>query len=357
MTSPQQRTHLIDLITQACTAGARRHKACRIAGISSRTLQRWTHPQALQLDQRITGQRSSITPPNSLSLIEQDHAVAVMNSEEFKDLPPSQIVPRLADQGRYIGSESTLYRLLHKRRQMGHRRLARMPRKIKKPRALVATKPDQIYSWDITYLPSQVKGQYFYLYLYLDIFSRKIVGWQVFDGESAQLASGLLTDICERQKIRPNQLTVHSDNGGPMKGETMLATMQRLGVAPSRSRPSVSNDNPYSESIFNTLKHRPQLPVRSFLDVIEARSWAVKLVTWYNEEHRHSSISFVTPSQRHAGEDIELLHQREALFEAAKQAHPKRWSGSTRNWKRKLEVHLNPNSTQNKEQKTLKKTA
>ena len=135
---------------------------------------------------------------------------------------------------------------------------------------------------------------HFYLYLFVDIFSRKIVGWQVFDRESAELAAGLLRDICERQGIPEGQLTVHSDNGSLMKGETMLATMQRLGVAHSRSRPSVSNDNPYSESLFRTLKYRPQLPLKPFADILEARRWVTDLVNWYNHEHRHSAIRFVT---------------------------------------------------------------
>lgn len=133
------------------------------------------------------------------------------------------------------------------------------------------------------------------------------MGWQVFDCESAQLASGLLQDICARQGIAAGQLVVHSDNGSPMKGETILATMQRLGVAPSRSRPSVSNDNPYSESLFRTLKYRPELSVKPFENLLQARRWATALVRWYNEEHRHSAIGFVTPSQRHAGQDMALL--------------------------------------------------
>jgi transposase InsO family protein len=157
---------------------------------------------------------------------------------------------------------------------MAHRRLERVPHKRSKPRPLTARQPDQIYCWDITYLPTQVRGDYFYLYLFVDLFSRKIVGWQVFDSESAQRASDLLKDICARQGIAPGQLVVHSDNGSPMRGETMLATMQRLGVAPSRSRPSVSNDNPYSEALFRTLKYRPDLPVTPFESLLQARRWA-----------------------------------------------------------------------------------
>ncbi|CDS55333.1 Mobile element protein [Polaromonas sp. CG9_12] len=291
-------------------------------------------------------------PPNKFSEAERQAALAVVNSDEFKDLPPSQIVPRLADQGLYVGSESTLYRLLREAGQLTHRRLERVAQKRSKPRALVATGPDQIYCWDISYLPTEVRGIYFYLYLFVDLFSRRIVGWQVYDCESAELASGLLQAICERQGIAPNQLTVHSDNGSPMRGETMLATMQRLGVAASRSRPAVSNDNPYSEALFRTLKYRPELPVKPFNGLLQARRWATELVHWYNHEHRHSAIGFVTPAQRHMQIDQALLDDRAKVYAAARNANPNRWSGPARNWTRITEVHLNPQTQQNQNQPT-----
>jgi len=266
-------------------------------------------------------------------------------------------VPRLADQGRYIASESTLYRLLHQAGQIKHRRLERAPQKRSKPRALTATRADQIYCWDITYLPTQVRGSYFYLYLFVDLFSRKVVGWQVYECESAELASELLQDICARQGIAAGQLVVHSDNGAPMKGETMLATMQRLGVAPSRSRPSVSNDNPYSESLFRTLKYRPAMPVKPFENLFQARRWVTELVHWYNDEHRHSAIGFVTPNQRHAQQDKDLLAGRAAVYEMARKAHPQRWSKQCRNWNRVDQVHLNPDTYEPKEAEPLRKAA
>jgi putative transposase len=244
-----------------------------------------------------------------------------------------------------------MYRLLREAGQLAPRRVERPPQKRSKPRALVATQPDQIYCWDITYLPTQVRGVYFYLYLFVDIFSRKIVGWQVFDCESAERAAELLEDICRRQGINPNQVTVHSDNGGPMKGETMLATMQRLGVAHSRSRAAVSNDNPYSESLFKTLKYRPQFPLKPFADLLQARRWVAEFVAWYNEEHRHSAISFVRPAQRHAQVDEKMLQARTEVYEAARQKNPARWSAQTRNWQFINEVHLNPDSPQPKERK------
>ena len=306
MTCIQQRQTLLQLIQEACNAGSRLEAACAQIGLSARTVQRWRRPQGQGGDRRVAGRHERAEPANKLSEAERKAAMELLNSDEFKNLPPSQIVPRLADHGRYIASEATLYRLLHQAGQMRHRRLERTPQKRTKPRALTARRPEQIFCWDITYLPTCVRGIHFYLYLFVDLFSRKIVGWQVFDCESAQLASELLQDICSRQGIAAGQLVVHSDNGSPMKGETMLATMQRLGVAPSRSRPSVSNDNPYSESLFRTLKYRPQLPVKPFENLLQARRWATALVRWYNEEHRHSAIGFVTPSQRHAGQDMAI---------------------------------------------------
>ena len=323
-------------------------------------MQRWVDAgkNALHVgDKRTPDQRIHNCPPNKLSDAEREVALGVLNSAEFKDLPPSQIVPRLADQGRYVASESTLYRLLRKVGQLTHRRAERPLQKRCKPRALAATQPDQIYCWDITYLPTQVRGLFFYLYLFVDIFSRKVVGWQVVDCESAEKAAALLEDICRRQGISANQVTVHSDNGSPMKGETMLATMQRLGVAHSRSRPSVSNDNPYSESLFKTLKYRPQFPLTAFEDLLCARRWVTAWVRWYNEEHRHSAIRFVTPNERHAQLDEKLLQARAEVYELARRQNPLRWSGQTRDWGFIDTVTLNPDTPQHKEPEAAKQAA
>ena len=275
----QQRKDLLELIEQACTGGVRLARACAQIGLSERTVQRWQHPDGRGGDRRVSGLHERAEPPNKLGAFERQAAMALLNGEELKNLLPSQIVPRLADQGRCIASESTLYRLLYQASQMKHPRLERAPQKRSKPRALTAIQLDQIYCWDITYLPTQVRGSFFYLCLFVDLFSRKVVGWQVYDCESAELASGLLQDICARQGIAAGRLVVHSDNGVPMKGETMLAIMQRLGVAPSRSRPSMSNDNPYSESLFRTLKYRPAMPVKPFECLLQARRWVTDLVT------------------------------------------------------------------------------
>lgn len=346
MTSLEERQKVIALLEEASTAGARLNKACVVLGLSIRTFQRWYDGETVRSDQRPLRQYE---PPHKLTAAERAELLAVANSNEFGHLPPSQIVPRLADQGRYIASESTFYRVLRATNQLAHRRSERPAQTRSKPRAIQATAPNQVYSWDITYLPSAIRGQFFYLYLFLDIFSRKIVGWQVYEEENSALASEVLKDLCYREDIKPNQVILHSDNGGPMKGATMLATLQGLGIMSSFSRPAVSNDNPYSESLFKTLKYRPKYPLKPFDDLAASRQWVAELVKWYNQEHRHSAIRFVTPSQRHAGLDEKLLEHRKAVYEAARARNQKRWRGTTRNWQRIDTVHLNPDQTETKE--------
>lgn len=219
MTSVQQRQKLLGLIDTACADGARLSRACRQIGLSCRSVQRWQRMDAVDGDQRLSGKRRYVRAPNKLREDERQTVMATLNSEAFRDLPPSQIVPRLADTGVYVASESTMYRLLRQQGQLAHRRAERAAQKRSRPRALAATGPNQVFCWDITYLPTQVRGQHFYLYLFEDLLSRQIVGWQVFDCESAELAGQLLCDICARHRIPSGQLTVHSDNGAPMKGE------------------------------------------------------------------------------------------------------------------------------------------
>jgi transposase InsO family protein len=343
MTAHEERKQVVVLMDESITAGARQAQACEVLGLSQRTLQRWQTGATVHCDQR---PGRAFQPPHKLTEMERAEVLAVANSEEFGHLPPSQIVPRLADQGRYLASESTFYRLLRAENQLAHRRNERPAQKRTKPRALCATAPNQLYSWDITYLPSAIRGQFFYLYLFVDIFSRKIVGWQVYEEESSALAGDVLRDLCLREGIQPKQLVLHSDNGSPMKGATMLATLQQLGVMPSLSRPAVSNDNPYSESLFKTLKYRPSYPLKPFARVTDARDWVTGLVEWYNNEHRHSAIRFVTPGQRHEGLDENLLVKRKALYETARAKNPQRWSGDTRNWQRVQTVRLNPDKAE-----------
>jgi transposase InsO family protein len=338
MTSLAQRQNIMLLIDEALAAGARQARICEVIGLSPRTLQRW------QTDRDCGDRRPERvqSPHNRYSELERQRILSIINSEEYGHLPPSQIVPRLADKGQYVASESTMYRLLRQAGQLQHRGRQRARQPLHKPRALSARAPNEIYSWDITYLPAAIKGQFHYLYLFLDLFSRKIVGWQVYDTEDSERASDVMRDICLREGISPGQVVLHSDNGGPMKGATMLATLRELGVAPSFSRPAVSNDNPYSESLFRTLKYRPQYSGKLFKSLSDARAWVARFVRWYNTEHRHSAIRFVTPEQRHCGADRALLAMRRTVYEAARAQNPHRWSGTVRNWTHIDVVNLNP---------------
>jgi putative transposase len=340
MTPVPERDLIMAMVAEAITAGARQARACEVISLDERTLQRWRKDQPVGIGDRRPERVQ--TPKNQLSEIERQKLLTIANSPEFGHLSPSQIVPRLADQGEYVASESTFYRVLKAANQLKHRGADKPAKARGKPRALCATAPGELFTWDITYLPTQVMGIYFYLYLFLDIYSRKIVGWQVYESESSELASEVMRDICEREDVAPNQVVLHSDNGSPMKGATMLATLQKLGVVPSFSRPACSNDNPFSESIFKTMKYRPFYPRKPFASLMAARQWVGTFVHWYNEEHRHSAVRFVTPSQRHAGQDVALLGKRVEVYEAAKARHPERWSGATRNWQPVTVVHLNP---------------
>jgi putative transposase len=340
MTPLAARTETLNLLEEAMAAGARQAQACVVIGVPARTIQRWRALPA-QGDRRPQRVQS---PPSQLSDIERQQIIKIVNSAEFGHLPPSQIVPQLADRGIYVGSESTIYRILRSVGQIRHRGTSNAPA-WKKPEPLRASAPNQVYSWDITYLPTTVRGRHYYLYLFLDIFSRKVVGWAVYENELSDLAADVLRDVCVREKIKPGQMVLHSDNGNPMKGASMLAMMQELGVARSLSRPAVSNDNPYSESQFNTLKSHPAYPRKPFADLVQARMWVQKFVHWYNESHRHSGIRFVTPSQRHAGLDANILKHREQVYASARSRNPNRWSAGIRNWTRVEVVHLNPSKS------------
>lgn len=275
-----------------------------------------------------------------MSQFEKEKVLEIATSKDFVDDSPWIIVAKLADQGRYVASESSFYKILKERKLLVHRGKSK-PLTRYRPEPLIASQPNQIWTWDITYLKTNVRGQYFYLYLFLDIFSRKIVGFDVHDEENMVLSSGLIKNICQNEGILKDSLVLHSDNGGPMKGATMLATLEKLGIASSFSRPRVSNDNPYSESLFKTLKYSHRYP-EIFDSIDEARAWTKEFVHWYNHKHLHSSLKFVTPSLRHEGKDIEILANRKMIYEKAKKLKPERWnSRETRNWQRDEKIYLN----------------
>ncbi len=214
---------------------------------------------------------------------------------------------------------------------------------VKRPKVEhVAFRPNQVWSWDITYLRGPVRGSFLYLYLVVDVFSRRIMGWDICEEESMEKASELILRTCALNGVDPEGLVLHSDNGGPMKGSTMLATLQRLGIVPSFSRPRVSDDNAFSEAMFRTLKYRPGYPVNGFDSMTAAIEWVEKFVAWYNGEHRHSGIKFVTPDERHFGREQNILKARVAVYERARAARPERWSRATRDWSPEGPVRLNP---------------
>lgn len=328
---------IVELVEEAVSAGAREGRACKVAGIAARTLARWRASKEGK-DRR----RGPTTPSaHRLSEAERKRVLDVVNSPEFRDLSPKQIVPRLADRGEYIASESTIYRILREEGLLTHRERSR-PRGASKPKPHVARGPNQVWSWDITYLRSPIRGAYFYLYLVVDIWSRKIVGWEVHEQERSDLAAALIEATLLLEKVDPNQIALHADNGPSMKGSTMLATLLRLGVAASFSRPNVSDDNPYSEALFRTLKYSPAYPRKPFASVEQARAWVARFVRWYNNEHLHSGIRFVTPEDRHQRRDTRILAKRSVVYADARKRTPRRWTGATRNWKPILAVHLNP---------------
>jgi transposase InsO family protein len=342
----------MELVCEAETSGATGEASCEILELSLRTIQRWKM-NPLQGDQR---KGPIAVAANSLTDEEEKMIIATVTSAKFQDLSPWQIVSRLADAGQYLASESSFYRVMNKNKLLAHRSKSQ-PRKHKRPLELIARKPNEVWSWDITYLKSPIKGMYYYLYLMEDVFSRMIVGWNIEEVESAEHAARLIDDACDKQGISKWKLTLHSDNGGPMKGATMLATLQRLGVLPSFSRPSVSDDNPYSESLFKTLKYRPSYPDSAFASLEEASEWVRRFVEWYNTEHLHSGIKFITPASRHYGNDKAILQNREKVYAAAKAANPMRWSGPTRNWTHITEVRLNPGKKVKVENEMLRNQA
>ena len=332
-------------IEAARKAGARLHEACEIVGITARTLQRWSAHEGLASgDGRADAVRPM--PTHALTEVERAQVLSVANEPRFADMPPARIVPMLADEGVYIASESTFQRVLRAHGQTRHRGRAKPPRKSRPPTTHVATAPRQLWCWDMTFLPAQVAGRWFYLYLILDVYSRKIVCFEVHDTDDSDHAARLVQRTALAEGIhsvpREERPVLHGDNGATLKATTVLAMLCWLGVKPSYSRPRVSDDNAFVESLFRTAKYRPEFPAEGFADLLAAREWASQFVHWYNHEHRHSGIRYVSPAQRHAGQDQAILAARHELYTRARERHPRHWSGATRDWKPIASVTLNP---------------
>lgn len=337
--STSDRKMAVQLISEANAAGARLERACRELGISVRTYQRWMKDGPSSIDKRPITKRKP--PVNKLSEEEKAEIIKVCNRAKFADLTPAQIVPKLADQGIYIASESTFYKVLKEAKQNAKRNRVNPPR-TSSLTTHIATGPNQVWSWDITWLPASIKGSYYKLYMVIDVFSRLIVNWEIHEVESSKHAQDLIKKAVFKHRVFQEPLVLHSDNGSPMKAQDFQNLLVQLGITKSYSRPRVSNDNPFSESLFKTLKYTKDFPLKGFGSIDEARKWVHNFVELYNTEFLHSGINFVTPKQRHTGEDVGILSKRDEVYKAARQKRPERWSGETRSWTRVNQVALNP---------------
>jgi len=337
------RRSLAQDIQIARDAGARLVQVCEIAGIDARTLQRWNAHEGLT---KGDGRPQAVRPPPShaLSADERAKLLSVANEPRFCAVPPARIVPMLADEGVYLASESTFARVMREHGQTAHRGPAKAPQTRRPPTTHIATAARQVWCWDMTYLPAKVIGRWFHLYLILDLYSRKIVGWEVHEDDQSDHAVHLArrTALAEGIAALANKPVLHGDNGSTLKATTVLTMLNWLNIKPSYSRPRVSDDNAFVESLFRTAKYRPEFPDKGFDGLDQARTWAAAFVHWYNADHRHSGIRYVTPSQRHAGEDRAILTARHELYLQARERNPARWSGDTRNWTHIDIVTLNP---------------
>jgi putative transposase len=284
-------------------------------------------------------------PPRALSQDEKSAVREVLNSERFQDQAPRQVYAKLLDEQKYLCSVSTMYRVLHEYREVRERRNQLRHPHYTKPE-LLATKPNMLWSWDITKLLGPAKWTYYYLYVILDVYSRYVVGWMVAERESAILAERLIAETCAKQGIQPGQLTIHADRGSAMMSKPVAFLLADLGVTKTHSRPQVSNDNCFSEAQFKTLKYRPDYPAR-FGSPADARSWCRQLFRWYNHEHHHTGLKLLTPADVHFGRADSVLDQRHAALQAAYQSHPERFvKGAPTRQKLPDAVWINPPKTE-----------
>jgi putative transposase len=295
-----------------------RAAACRALNVPRASLYRHLRPSEPTAP---TALRPS--PPRTLTPAEQQTILDVLHSERFQDKPPAEVFATLLDEGTYVCSIRTMYRILEQAGEVRERRDQLRHPNYQKPQ-LLATSPNQVWSWDITKLLGPVKWTYFYLYVILDIFSRYVVGWMVAERESAELAKRLIAETCRKQNIASDQLTIHADRGTSMTSKPVALLLADLGVTKTHSRPHVSDDNPFSESHFKTLKYRPEFPER-FGSIQDARALCQVFFPWYNTEHHHSGIGLLTPEVLHYGRADEIIAQRQIVLNQAFQRNPERF--------------------------------
>ena len=313
---------MLQLISQVDAAKVQvgASSACRVLGVAHTTYYR--HKRPLRVG-KITSPQPCRVPGRGLTQDEQQKVISDLNSDRFKDMAPPQVYSILLDEGVFHCSISTMYRLLRKRGEINERRKQRSHVPAQRPE-LLATGPNQVWSWDITKLKGPKKWSYFHLYVIIDIFSRFVVGWCISEKSNALIAEALITDAISRENVKSGELTIHADNGGEMTSITVAELLTDLGVVKSHSRPHTSNDNPFSESHFKTMKYRPEIPAR-FESVEQARFIFRKLFHWYNQVHRHSSLALLTPATVHMGKAHEVTRARAGVLSAAYSAHPERF--------------------------------
>lgn len=318
--SLEEKERIIDFIKLAQHYKVKIQTACILAGISVKSYYNW---QNHSKDDKRNGPN---VVQNKLSEDEVASVLKTICKPEYCDSAPYQIYNKLLDDGKYYCSESTMYRLMKKSGLNAFRSTSKKRRKnVRKKPILIANKPNQVWSWDITYLKTDIKGRYYYLYMVIDIFSRFIVAGYVYEYESGETAAEFMNSAYLNVDINNERPIIHSDNGSPMRSGNLRTTLESLGVAPSFSRPRTSNDNPFSEAAFKTLKYVPDYPKSGFSSMEEANEWVEKFINWYNNEHMHSGIKYCTPSQRHQNKDKEVLRKRREVLEEARSEKPNRW--------------------------------
>jgi len=338
----EDRGAIVALLVEGISRGISAKAIANLFGLAPRTLRRWglmIQAQGFSRDQRKGAFRHVM---HRLSEEDRQQVLSTINDPRFADLTPNQIVAILAEEGVYVGSESTIYRIMRQEGLLNHRGRSRPPREPREPPVLEATGIHQVLAWDITLLPGPVKGQFYYLYMVMDVWSRRIVGVEVHERECGELARQFFDRVCRDEGISAGSATVlHADNGAPMRSYTLAAKLSELGIEMSFSRPRVSNDNAYTESLFRTLKYHQSYPYRRFRDLLAVRAWVDGFVDWYNAEHRHSGIKYVTPNQRHYGEADAICSIRQQTYEQARLRHPRRWARAPRDWSQPQIVQVN----------------
>ncbi len=336
MIPEHQRQMAVELIQEAVTSGARLSKACEVLEISISTFRRW---ESGNIRDKRKGADKNV--PRKLSKAERDEIIDICCNKEYKDKNPYYIHANLLDKGIYIASTSSFYRVLREEGLLKHRRNSRPAYKHNRPPERKATGPNQVWCWDITWIKTDVRGVFLFGYVIIDIWDRSIVKWSIHDREDDSLARELF-EMAVRDNGHPD-VFIHSDNGNPMKGVSLLAFFEMLGLSNSYSRPRVSNDNPFIESLFKTLKYHVSYP-KAFADIEEARKWFADFVDVYNNRHCHSGLHFMTPNAVRSGQYKRIVRNRNSVMMAAYSRNPHRWSKQVKQFPAEHIVYLNPSA-------------